>query len=116
VNGKSSVWRHLGPRAVAVGVVLTLAPLPARAAEPTQAVISSIDFSAAVQKYATPARPAAGRRDSAQSPNAAPRESGMESGSFFRSPLGVAVIAIVGAGTAYALYSAKHDRIHSTTR
>ena len=40
----------------------------------------------------------------------------LDSPSFFRTPLGVAVIAIVGAGTAYALYSAQHDRIHSATR
>jgi hypothetical protein len=25
-------------------------------------------------------------------------------------------LAVVGAGTAYALYSAKHDRIHSVAR
>jgi len=34
--------------------------------------------------------------------------------SFFKTGPGIAVIAILVGGTAYALYSASHDRIHST--
>ncbi len=36
------------------------------------------------------------------------------SGSFFKTPAGVAVLAIVAAGAGFAVYSASHDRIHST--
>jgi hypothetical protein len=36
-----------------------------------------------------------------------------QSPSFFKTPAGVAVLAVVGAGTGYAIYSAQHDRIHS---
>ncbi len=61
---------------------------------------------------ATPApkaRAAAATQDAASNPE-------LQSPSFFRTPLGLAVIAVVGAGTAYAVYSAKHDRIHSPAR
>jgi hypothetical protein len=40
----------------------------------------------------------------------------LESPSFFKTPLGWAVIAVVGAGSAYAIYWAQHDRIHSPGR
>jgi len=36
--------------------------------------------------------------------------------SFFRSPAGVACLAVLAAGTGYAIYSANHDRIHSVAR
>lgn len=37
-------------------------------------------------------------------------------GGFFRSPAGIACLAVLAAGTGYALYSASHDRIHSVVR
>jgi hypothetical protein len=40
----------------------------------------------------------------------------LESGSFFKSKMGVAVIAAFGAGVGYALYSASNDRIKSPGR
>jgi hypothetical protein len=40
----------------------------------------------------------------------------LERGSFFKSPLGVAVIAAFGVGLGYALYSASNDRIRSEGR
>lgn len=36
--------------------------------------------------------------------------------SFFKTPAGIAVIAVVAAGTGFAIYSARHDRIHSAVR
>lgn len=33
---------------------------------------------------------------------------------FFKTPAGIAVLAIIGAGTGYALYSAKHDKLPKT--
>jgi len=40
----------------------------------------------------------------------------LESGSFFKTGIGVAVLAAFGAGVGYALYSASNDRIRSTGR
>jgi hypothetical protein len=36
-----------------------------------------------------------------------------QSPAFFKTPAGIAVLAVVGAGAGYAIYSAQHDRIHS---
>ena len=114
MKGRPSVWRITCARVVAAGVVIALAPLPVAAAETIQAATPSVDLRAAVRKIAATERlapiPAAPLRDGMQAGSAP------ESKAFFKTPLGAAVIAIVGAGTAYALYSAKHDRIHSAAR
>jgi hypothetical protein len=39
--------------------------------------------------------------------------SGKQSPTFFKTPAGIAVLAVMGAGAGYAIYSAQHDRIHS---
>ena len=116
MKGRPSVWRVTCARVVAVGVMIALAPLPVAAADTSQPATPSVDLRAAVQKIASTERlastSAAPARDRTQSGSApAPQSS-----SFFKTPLGLAAIAIVGAGTAYALYSAQHDRIHSATR
>ena len=116
MKGKPSVWRSTCARVVALGVVIALAPLPVAAAESSQPVRPSIDFSAAVVKIVATGRLAPSPAARVQTPNRPIGDTKMDSPSFFRTPLGIAVVAIVGAGTAYALYSAKHDRIHSTTR
>jgi hypothetical protein len=36
--------------------------------------------------------------------------------SFFKTPAGIACIAVVAAGTIFVAYSASHDRIHSVIR
>ena len=40
----------------------------------------------------------------------------LQSGSFFKTPVGIAVLAAFGAGVGYALYSASNDRIRSSGR
>lgn len=40
----------------------------------------------------------------------------LRSGSFFKTPAGIAAILVVGVGTAYAVYSASNDRIKSPGR
>jgi hypothetical protein len=107
------VWRRTCARVVAAGMTIALASAPLAAAEsPAQ---PSINLRAAVAKAASTARlesSSTARVQTAQQGTAmAP-----ESKAFFKTPLGIAVIAIVGSGTAYAVYSAQHDRIHSTTR
>lgn len=116
MKGRPSVWRVTCARVVAVGVMIALAALPVAAGETSQPATPSVDLKAAIQKIAAterlasiPAAPARALMQSGGAPN-------LESPSFFKTPLGVAVIAIVGAGSAYAVYSAKHDRIHSAAR
>jgi hypothetical protein len=49
----------------------------------------------------------------AQSTAAAPE---LESGSFFKTPVGVAVLVAFTAGVGYAVYSSSNDRIKSPGR
>ena len=109
------VWRVTCARVAALGVMIVLAPLPIAAAETSQPA-PPLDLKAAVQRIVATERlasiPAAPARDRTQSGGA----TNLQSPSFFKTPLGLAVIAVVGTGSAYAVYSAQHDRIHSTTR
>ena len=116
MKGRPSVWHVTCARVVAVGVMIALGPLPVAAAETNPPATPSVDFKAAVRKIAATERlasiPAAPARDRTQSGTAPD----LQSPSFFKTPLGLAVIAVVGGGAAYAVYSAQHDRIHSTAR
>jgi hypothetical protein len=108
------VWRRTYARVVAVGMTIALAsvPLAAAAADPAP---PSIDLKAAVAKAASTERLASSTTAPAQT---AQQGTAMapDSKSFFKTPIGIAVIAVVGSGTAYAVYSAQHDRIHSAAR
>ena len=108
-----SVWRRTYARVVAAGMTIALASVPLAAAE--SPAPPSVNIKAAVAKAASTERlestPTARVQTAQQGTAMAP-----ESKSFFKTPLGIAVIAVVGSGTAYAVYSAQHDRIHSTTR
>jgi hypothetical protein len=113
MTDRRCVWRRTYARVVAAGMTIALASVPlAAAADPALPVI---DLKAAVAKAASTERLVSGTTAPAQT---AQQGTAMapESKSFFKTPLGIAVIAIVGSGTAYAVYSAQHDRIHSTTR
>ena len=107
-----SVWRRTYARVVAAGMTIALASVPLAAESPAP---PSVNLKAAVAKAASTERlestPTARVQTAQQGTAMAP-----ESKSFFKTPLGIAVIAVVGSGTAYAVYSAQHDRIHSTTR
>ena len=107
------VWRRTYARVVAAGMTIALASVPLAAADPPAS--PSISLKAAVAKAASTERLESNTTAPAQT---AQQGTAMapESKSFFKTPLGIAVIAIVGSGTAYTVYSAQHDRIHSTTR
>ena len=105
-------------RVAMLAIAVTLVPLPLLAADrATPPAAHSIK--ASIAKHAahdvlvsTPARTdrkATATRAQASNPNP-------QSGGFFRSPAGIACLAVIGAGTAYAIYSANHDRIHSLVR
>ena len=99
-------------RLIALGcVALTLGFLPARAfAEPTArpSLLESARVAAMREAGAMKERRAA------QAPATATTD--LRSGSFFKTKAGIAALLIVGAGTAYAIYSASNDRIKSSGR
>ena len=107
-------WRGARARVLAAGLTIALAPLPLAAAEadrpaPAITLKAAVDRAAATERLASSTAAAAATAQPADAPNPGSR-------GFFKTPLGVAVIAVVGAGTVYAVYSAQHDRIHSAAR
>ena len=106
-------WR-LVLRLLVLALIVAAVPLPCaagQAGQPAPAQRPGIKASIQPAVHATAAaRPAAPVK--AQAGTDAKAQLG--SPSFFRTGPGMAVIAILVGGTAYALYSASHDRIHST--
>lgn len=99
-------------RLIALGcVALTLGLLPARAfADSTPGPTSLLQSArAAVIREA-----GAMKERRAQAP--ANPSTDLRSGSFFKTKAGIAALIVVGAGTAYAIYSASNDRIKSPGR
>jgi hypothetical protein len=113
VTDTRSVWHRTGARTIALGVTLALATVPLAAAEAAPQTPPAVNLKAAVQKAASTERLSTTTSPQASQPAGTPD---LQSPSFFKTPLGLAVIAVVGAGSAYAIYSAQHDRIHSTAR
>jgi hypothetical protein len=116
VKGLPLMWRSTCAHVVALGVALAVAAPPIAAAASSEPARPSIDFNAAVVKVVAAGRLASKTAARAQTPARPAGDNKPDSASFFRTPLGLTVIAVVGAGTGYAVYSAKHDRIHSTAR
>lgn len=100
-------------RLIALGcVALTFGLLPARAfAEPTARPATLLESARGVVIREAGAMK---ERRAAQAP--ATPTTDLRSGSFFKTKAGVATLVIVGAGVAYAIYSASNDRIRSTGR
>jgi hypothetical protein len=108
VNHHFRTWR-LAARIVALALVLAALPLPALAGEPGKAspapgLRASIAKAAATHSAALEqAKPAADKAE-------------LGSPSFFKKPVGIVVLALVGGGLGYMAYSMSHDRIHSDVR
>jgi len=101
-----------------LAIAVTLVPLPALAADrtaaappPAQPLRSSIAKHAAREVLVSSPKRAAKSSAQTSAQRSTPQSSG-----FFRSPAGIACLAVVAAGTGYALYSVSHDRIHSVAR
>ena len=100
-----------------LAIAVTLVPLPLFAADPpaaapAQPLKTSIAMHAKREVLATTAKQSTSIAQSAtRSQTNDPHQPG-----FFRSPAGIACLAVIAAGTGYALYSASHDRIHSVAR
>jgi hypothetical protein len=100
-------------RLTALGCVVLAGSLllpPPAAAEPAAATPS---ITATARRLAAREAAAMKERQGAQAP--APTTD-LRSGSFFKTPAGIATLVIVGVGTAYAAYSASNDRIKSPGR
>jgi hypothetical protein len=99
-------------RALSLGVITALIPLPAAASDTATKAPEAPKIKASMEKIvardvaATPVRKAAVRNDS---------QAGSSAGSpgFFKTGPGMVALAVLAVGTGYALYSASHDRIHS---
>jgi hypothetical protein len=99
-----------------LAIAVTLVPLPALAADRTAAAPSAAQpLRTSIVKHAArevlASAPKRGERAAQAGAQRAPQSSG-----FFRSPAGIACLAVLAAGTGYAVYSASHDRIHSVAR
>jgi hypothetical protein len=103
-------WR-LALWVLALAVALSAVPVPLLAQEKSPPAAAP-GIKASIQKAIATSLPAPARvRARAQDTATAPGQ-----GSFFKTPAGVAVIAILAAGTGYAIYASRHDRIHSVVR
>jgi hypothetical protein len=105
-------------RAATLAIAVTLLPLPLAAAEraaskpaPAQPLRTSIAKHASREVLATSPK----RASQSTAPSRAQSNNPQSTG-FFRSPAGIACLAVIAAGTGYALYSASNDRIHSVVR
>ena len=101
------------PRLVGTAVItafLSAIATPAFASSPTPSPFSAAALAKTVKS--TPAPLAA----TAATPAKTPAKAKQASGSFIKSKMGMAVIAVFAVGTGYAIYSAKEDRIRGLTR
>ena len=104
-------WRGALPRAVLLAVITTLIPLPAVAGQGNKIagdrpITVSMERIVARDLAALPA-------DSPVVRPARRAQTTGQSGAFFKTKPGVIALTVMIAGTGYALYSAKHDRITS---
>jgi hypothetical protein len=103
---------HRGTRAKRVLGAVVVALIPWSAAAGDAIVPSKTPLRNALTEVRTrdvaPPRPTTVARRSEQPSNPA-----RQSPTFFKTPAGIAVLVVAGAGAGYALYSAQHDRIHS---
>jgi len=112
VNGIVSVWRWRLAQFVELAVIIALCPLPALAGDQGQPAPKTPGIRASAAAIATnkplEASPVAAAQGQANA--------GSRSASFFKSPIGVVVLATLAAGVGYAVYSTQNDRITSAAK
>ena len=105
-------------RVAMLAIAVTLVPLPLLAADratpPAAHSIKASIAKHAAQDVLVSAPARADRKTTAARAQAS--TTNPQSGGFFRSPAGIACLAVLAAGTGFAVYSARHDRIHSVAR
>jgi len=116
VKGIPSLRRCTLARMLVLGLVIALSPVPALAggpppqqptAKPAFSLAASVD-QAALSEAIKPAAPARSRSSQGGADLSSP--------SFFRTKTGIVVLAVLGAGVGYAIYSTQHDRIISPVK
>jgi hypothetical protein len=133
---EKSHWRWRSKQVLALAAIISLLPLPVLAGESNQPTPTTQTLSAAAAKVVAREvlKPASDGMEAARSgapelrsaayftggaPTAAAVRAEQEgtpttrSATFFKTPAGVVVMAVLGVGVGYALYSAQHDRVHS---
>ena len=107
-------WRRTVARMLVLALAVGAAPVNCLASEPAGPPQTSPTLSASIQKAV---QQEAGKVEKV-SPKAA-RQAGASasadtsSGGFFKSKAGIMTIALLAAGTGFALYSTSHDRVTS---
>lgn len=100
-------------RVLVLALAVAAAPMPSLAGESSPGAPAKPVLRDAIAKAAASIPVAKAR---AQGGGAKADKSELGSTSFFAKPAGIIAIIVVAAGTAYAVYSASHDRIHSVVR
>lgn len=105
-----------------LAIAVTLVPLPLFAADGSGSAASSQPLQTSIAKQAkrevlvSAPKQATQSATRTQTQTRAQNSNDPHSAGFFRSPAGIACLAVIAAGTGYAVYSASHDRIHSVAR
>ena len=107
-------WRRTVARLLVLALAVGAAPVNCLASEPAGPPQTSPTLSASIQKAVqqeagkvAKVSPKAARQAGASAP------ADTSSGGFFKSKAGIITIALLAAGTGYALYSTSHDRVTS---
>ena len=110
MNGKASAWR-CRPARLMLALSIALCPLAAFAGDQDQPAgkVPGIRASAAAIATRQPLAASASAAAQGQSNPGKPA-------SFFKSPVGVVVLATLAAGVGYAIYSTQNDRITSPVK
>ncbi len=102
-------------RMLALALIVAAVPLPVLAGDGSQ-VTTKPRLQASV-KPIVHAVVAARASESKGAEQAKPADTApLESKSFFKTTTGLAVLAVLAAGTGYAFYSIQHDRVQPTGR
>ncbi len=105
-------WRP-AVRLLALAVAIAVLPVPVSAGQKDEDTATP-GIRASIAK-AVAAQPPAASKDAAVVVQDDPGAK-LNSPSFFKTPVGVVVLAAIAAGTGFAIYSASHDRIKSPGR
>jgi hypothetical protein len=114
VTVRLTPWRGVVARAIVLAVIVALLPLPALAGD-TVKPAKAQSLTASIEKIAARETLTRSKSDATQQ-TAKKAEPNTGSWSFFKSPVGIGIIAVLAAGTGYALYSKSNDRIQAPGR
>lgn len=102
-------WR-LVLRVLVLALIVAAVPLPSVAEQASQPVVKP-GLKASIQPIVRAVASATAPPARAVKKQTTDAKAQLDSRSFFRTPVGVVVVAVVAAGVGYAAYSARHDRI-----